>query len=129
MLLHLSIDKITQQRTHFSNIRLNPLLRVCALLELVEILIRWACEETKVYVKSISEISGGLPKVVESMQFAMSFCSLLETQSLVLRPYLIKHIRPGMEVVLQIHIDHYKKLYLSLQQLNLGFWVDILYRV
>ncbi|KAG2719270.1 hypothetical protein I3760_03G259800 [Carya illinoinensis] len=58
----------------------------------------------------------------------MSFCSLLETQSLVLRPYLIKHIRPGMEVVLQIHIDHYKKLYLSLQQLNLGFWVDILYR-
>ncbi|XP_041002369.1 LOW QUALITY PROTEIN: exocyst complex component EXO84B-like [Juglans microcarpa x Juglans regia] len=80
-------------------------------------LIRWACEETKVfvvcfnkYVKSTSEISGGLPKVVESVQFSMSFCSLLETQSLVLRPYLIKHIRPGMEVVLQIHIDHYKKV-------------------
>lgn len=80
-------------------------------------LIRWACEEAKVfvvcfnkYVKSISEISGGLTKVVESVQFAMSFCSLSETQTLVLQPYLIKHIRPGVEVVLQVHVNHYKKV-------------------
>jgi hypothetical protein len=80
-------------------------------------LIRWVCEETKMfvicfnkYVKSILEISGGLSKVVESVQFAMSFCSLSETQTLVLQPYLIKHIRPGVEVALQVHINHYKKV-------------------
>lgn len=80
-------------------------------------LIQWACEETKVfiacfnkYVKSISEISGGLSRVVEAVQFAMSVCSLLETRTLVLRPYLIKHIRPIMEEVLRIHIDHFKKV-------------------
>jgi 16S rRNA G966 N2-methylase RsmD len=80
-------------------------------------LIWWACEETKMfvicfnkYVKSISKISGGLSKVVESVQFAMSFCSLSETQTLVLQPYLIKHIRPGVEVAQQVHINHYKKV-------------------
>lgn len=81
-------------------------------------LIHWACEETQVfvvcfnkYVKSISEISGGLATVVEAVQYAMLFCSLLENQTLVLRPYLIKHIRPCVEEVLQIHIEHYKKVF------------------
>ncbi|KAL6271371.1 hypothetical protein ACE6H2_028282 [Prunus campanulata] len=80
-------------------------------------LVQWARQETKVfgacfdkYVKTISEISGGLSTAVEAVQFAMSFCSLLETQRLVLRPYLIKHIRPCMEEVLHKHLDHFKKV-------------------
>ncbi|ONH93194.1 hypothetical protein PRUPE_8G218600 [Prunus persica] len=80
-------------------------------------LIQWARQETKVfgacfdkYVKTISEISGGLSTAVEAVQFAMSFCSLLETQRLVLRPYLIKRIRPCMEEVLDKHLDHFKKV-------------------
>lgn len=80
-------------------------------------LIQWACEETEVfsacfnkYVKSISEISGGLSTAVEAVQYALSFCSLLEAQKLVLRPCLIKHIRPCMEEVLWIHINHFKKV-------------------
>ncbi|XP_021280510.1 exocyst complex component EXO84B-like [Herrania umbratica] len=80
-------------------------------------LIQWAREETKLfvasfntYVKSNSDISKGISMAVESMQFAMSYCSLLKSQRLFLRPYLIKHIRPCMEEVLQIHIDHFKKI-------------------
>ncbi|XVF21532.1 hypothetical protein REPUB_Repub12eG0098200 [Reevesia pubescens] len=80
-------------------------------------LIQWAREETKLfvasfnkYVKSSSDISGGLSKAVEAMQFAISYCSLLKSQRLFLRQYLIKHIRPCMEEVLQIHVDHFKKV-------------------
>lgn len=80
-------------------------------------LIQWVREETKVfvahfdqYVKSISEISGGLSTAVQAVQISVSFCSLLEIQRLVLLPYLIKHIRPCMEKVLQFHIDHFKKV-------------------
>ncbi|KAL5792699.1 hypothetical protein ACOSP7_001293 [Xanthoceras sorbifolium] len=80
-------------------------------------LIRWACEETEVfvayfnkYVKLISELSGGLSTAVQSVQFAVSFCSLLETQRLVLLPYLFKQMRPCLEEVLQIHISHFKKV-------------------
>nr|XP_004292228.2 PREDICTED: exocyst complex component EXO84B-like [Fragaria vesca subsp. vesca] len=79
--------------------------------------IKWTREETKgfaacfdKYVKSISEVSGGLSTAVEAVQFVISFCSLLETQRLVLRPYLIKHIRPCMEDVLNIHLDHFTKV-------------------
>lgn len=79
--------------------------------------IKWTHQETKVfaacfdkYVKSISEISGGLSTAVEAVQFAISFCSLLEIQRLVLRPYLIKHIRPCMEEVLHVHLDHFTKV-------------------
>ncbi|XP_062024913.1 exocyst complex component EXO84B-like isoform X1 [Rosa rugosa] len=79
--------------------------------------VKWTRQETKVfaacfdeYVKSISEISGGLSTAVEAMQFAISFCCLLETQRLVLQPYLIKHIRPCMEDVLNIHLDHFTKV-------------------
>lgn len=80
-------------------------------------LIKWAREETKLfiasfnkYVKSTSDITGGLSTAVEAMQFAMSYCSLLKTQRLFLKPYLIKHIRPCMEEVLQLHVTHFKKV-------------------
>lgn len=80
-------------------------------------LIQWVREETKVfvahfdqYVKSISEISAGLSTAVQAVQISVSFCSLLESQRLVLLPYLIKHIRPSMEEILQIHMDHFKKV-------------------
>lgn len=80
-------------------------------------LIQWACEETelfvsyfKKYVKLISEVSGGLSMAVEGVKFALSFCTLLEAQKLVLRPCLIKQIRPFMEEVVWIHIDHFKKV-------------------
>ncbi|KAF3965372.1 hypothetical protein CMV_010434 [Castanea mollissima] len=80
-------------------------------------LIQWACEETKVfavcfnkYVKPISEINGRLSTVVEAVQFAMLFCSLLETQKLELWPHLIENIRPCVEEILQKHIEHYKKV-------------------
>lgn len=79
-------------------------------------LIQWAGEETKVFVScfvkfatSISEISGGLSTAVEAVQFVLSYCSLLETQRLSLRSCFIEHVRPCMEEVLQIHIEHFKK--------------------
>lgn len=80
-------------------------------------LIHWAREETKVFVaslntyfKSVSEISDILFTAVEALLFAISNCSLLETQRLMLKPCLIKHIRPCMEEVLQIRVDHLKKV-------------------
>ena len=80
-------------------------------------LIQWACEETEVFVScfikfvtSISEISGGLSIAVESVQFALSYCSLLETQRILLRPLFIKQVRPCMEEVLQICVEHFKKV-------------------
>ncbi|KAJ7977204.1 Exocyst complex component EXO84B [Quillaja saponaria] len=80
-------------------------------------LMQWAREETQVfvtcfnkYLKSVSERSGALSTVVEAVQFALSFCSLLETQKLVLRPYLVKHLRPFLEEFLHIHINHFKKV-------------------
>lgn len=80
-------------------------------------LIQWAYDETNLlatcfteYVESISEISGGLSTAVEALNFAMSYCSLLEIQRLPLQPCLIEHIRPCMEDVLQIHFDHFKKV-------------------
>ncbi|XP_058094760.1 exocyst complex component EXO84B-like [Magnolia sinica] len=80
-------------------------------------LIQWAREETEMFVsyfdrhvKSISETTGGLSLAVESVKHAISFCSLLESQRILLRPYLIKLIRPCMEGVLQMHINHFKKV-------------------
>ncbi|KAI6698843.1 hypothetical protein NL676_018962 [Syzygium grande] len=80
--------------------------------------IRWAHQEVKAfvayfdeYIKSASEISGGLSIAMQSMQFALSYCSLLEMdQQLVLRPYLIEQMQPHMEEVLAIHVDHFKKV-------------------
>lgn len=80
-------------------------------------LIQWASKETNVYgdcfnqyLKSISEVNGGLSTAAQAVQISMSFCSLLETQRLVLRPYLIKHIRPSTEEMLSAHIEHVKKV-------------------
>ncbi|KAG6748895.1 hypothetical protein POTOM_048833 [Populus tomentosa] len=78
--------------------------------------IQWVYEEIEVfavsfarYVISVSEVSKRLSTAVESVQFALSYCFLLEFQRLVLRPCLIEHVRPCMEDVLLIHVDHFKK--------------------
>ncbi|OWM81531.1 hypothetical protein CDL15_Pgr007569 [Punica granatum] len=80
-------------------------------------LIQWAQKETEAftssfgaYIRSISELSGGLCTVVQSLQFAVSFCSLLEAQKLVLTPYLIQQIHPCMEEALDTYIEHFKKV-------------------
>ncbi|PIA45488.1 hypothetical protein AQUCO_01700782v1 [Aquilegia coerulea] len=80
-------------------------------------LIQWVCEETEVfvcyfnkYIISISDVDGGLATAVEAAQYAILFCSILETQRIVLRPFLVKLIRPSMEEVLKLHINHYKKV-------------------
>lgn len=80
-------------------------------------LIQWAHKETKafascftVYIRSISEISGVLLTLIQCLQFAVSFCSLLEAQKLVLRQYLIEQIHPCIQEVLEIYIDHLKKV-------------------
>ncbi|XP_072970741.1 exocyst complex component EXO84A-like isoform X2 [Typha angustifolia] len=80
-------------------------------------LIKWATEETEAfcltfeeYVKSISEISGSLSLAVEAVNCVLSYCSLLESQRIFLQADLVKLIRPCMKVVLQIHIDHLKKV-------------------
>jgi hypothetical protein len=95
--------------------------------------IQWVYEEIEVfavsfarYVISVSEVSSRLSTAVESVQFEMFFCSLLESQRLVLRPCLIEHIHPCLEEVLdQIHVDHFKKVFCISQQLMLGFRIDI----
>ncbi|CAN1270296.1 Exocyst complex component EXO84C [Linum perenne] len=80
-------------------------------------LVQWAREEVQVFVgsftkyaKSISDVSCGLSSAVEAVQFALSYCSLLESQGFTLRPYLIKLIRPCAEEVLEVHIEHFKKV-------------------
>lgn len=51
-----------------------------------------------------------LDEVVEAVGHAISYCSLLENQKIVLQSCLIKCIRPCMEDILQIHFDHFKKV-------------------
>ncbi|KAG8389174.1 hypothetical protein BUALT_Bualt02G0201600 [Buddleja alternifolia] len=78
---------------------------------------RWAFEEIEIlasclnkYIESISEISGKLSTIVEAVQMAMSYCSLLENQRIFLQPSLIEHISPCIEEVLRNHIDHLSKV-------------------
>ncbi|KAL5149137.1 Exocyst complex component EXO84A [Glycine soja] len=80
-------------------------------------LMLFAYEETKSfiicfdkYVKGTSAISGGLSSAIKAVKFAVMYCSLLENQKLVLRPYLVKHLFPCMEEVLNTHINHFKKV-------------------
>ncbi|KAI4324591.1 hypothetical protein MLD38_030065 [Melastoma candidum] len=80
-------------------------------------LTQWAEEEMKefagtfsTYVKSISDINGGLLTAVHCMEFALSYCSLLEGQGIDLSDQLVDGIRPCMEEVLKIHVEHYKKV-------------------
>ncbi|KAL0435561.1 UNVERIFIED_CONTAM: hypothetical protein Sradi_0264000 [Sesamum radiatum] len=76
-------------------------------------LTQWASEEVEIfaacfkkYIESISEINGRLSTAVEAMQIAIPYCSLLETQRIFLQPSLVEHVRPCMEEVLRLHIDH-----------------------
>ncbi|XP_027362971.1 exocyst complex component EXO84B-like [Abrus precatorius] len=80
-------------------------------------LMLWVYEETKSfitcfdkYVKSPSAISGGLSSTIKAVKFAVLYCSLLQNQKLVLQPYLVKHLCPCMEEVLNTHINHFKKV-------------------
>ncbi|GAA0170214.1 hypothetical protein LIER_40913 [Lithospermum erythrorhizon] len=82
-----------------------------------EELVQWTCEETEIFaayltkfVSSISETKNGLSIVVEAVHFAMSYCSLLESQRIIVLPCLIEHIRPRVEEVLQTHTNHYKNI-------------------
>ncbi|KAI3951125.1 hypothetical protein MKW98_028529 [Papaver atlanticum] len=62
------------------------------------------------YVKSDSEINGRLSTAVAAVEISFSFCSLLEAQSIPLQPCLVKLMRPCMNEVLKMHIDHFKKV-------------------
>ncbi|KAL0383646.1 UNVERIFIED_CONTAM: hypothetical protein Scaly_0651900 [Sesamum calycinum] len=77
------------------------------------VLPQWASEEVEIfaacfkkYIESISEINGRLSTAVDAMQIAIVYCSLLETQRIFLQPSLVEHVRPCMEEVLRLHIDH-----------------------
>ncbi|KAL8223732.1 hypothetical protein R6Q57_019207 [Mikania cordata] len=78
---------------------------------------KWASEETEAFancfnkhVRSILSINGGLSTVVDSVHFALSYCSLLSSQKLDLQPYLIEHTIPCMKSTLKVHFDHFKKV-------------------
>ncbi|XP_047336043.1 exocyst complex component EXO84A-like [Impatiens glandulifera] len=78
---------------------------------------QWACGQTEYfaeyfikYVKSISEISDGLTTVVEAVKCVLSYCSLLEFQRIKLQSSLIELIRPCLEEVMLVHIDHFKNV-------------------
>ncbi|KAK6780676.1 hypothetical protein RDI58_022860 [Solanum bulbocastanum] len=78
---------------------------------------RWVMEQTAVfsvcfnnYVISIVEPSTGLSTAVEAVQSTMAYCSLLEAQGIELQSSLIEHIRPCMQEVLHIHVQHFKKV-------------------
>ncbi|XP_017414031.2 exocyst complex component EXO84B-like [Vigna angularis] len=80
-------------------------------------LMLWAYEETKSfiicfdrYIKGTSAMSGGLSSVIKAVKFAVIYCSLLENQKLVLQPYLVKHLCPCVEEILNTHIKHFKKV-------------------
>ena len=80
-------------------------------------LMLWSCEETKSFVtcfdkfvKTISATSGGLSSAIKAVKFAVLYCSLLENQKLMLQPYLVMHLCPCMEEVLNTHINHFKKV-------------------
>ncbi|WMV47412.1 hypothetical protein MTR67_040797 [Solanum verrucosum] len=78
---------------------------------------RWVMEQTEIfsvcfnnYVISMVEPSSGLSTAVEAVQSTMVYCSLLEAHGIELQSSLIEHIRPCMQEVLQIHVQHFKKV-------------------
>ncbi|ESW16857.1 hypothetical protein PHAVU_007G190500 [Phaseolus vulgaris] len=80
-------------------------------------LMLWAYQETKSfivcfdkYIKGTSAISGGLSSAIKAVKFAVIYCSLLENQKLVLQPYLVKHLSPCVEEILNTHIKHFRKV-------------------
>ncbi|GJX04579.1 cullin repeat-like-containing domain-containing protein [Tanacetum coccineum] len=56
------------------------------------------------------EVKAGLSSLVDSVHFAVTYCSLMERQKLVLRPCFVEHSLPCMEGILSAHFDHVKKL-------------------
>lgn len=80
-------------------------------------LTRWANEEMGVfaacfikYVESISDISGRLSTAVDALQIVMSYCSLLETQGVTVQHSLMELVRPCIEGVLHLHINHLSRV-------------------
>ncbi|KAJ8558174.1 hypothetical protein K7X08_004940 [Anisodus acutangulus] len=78
---------------------------------------RWVMEQTAIfsvcfnnYVISMVEPSTGLSTAVEAVQSTMAYCSLLEARGIELQSSLIEHIRPCIQEVLQIHVEHFKKV-------------------
>ncbi|XP_060180716.1 exocyst complex component EXO84A-like isoform X1 [Lycium barbarum] len=78
---------------------------------------QWMMEQTAIfavcfnnYVISMVEPSTGLSTAVEAVQSTMAYCSLLEAQGIELQSTLIEHIRPCIQEVLQIHVEHFKKV-------------------
>lgn len=86
-------------------------------LPYTSVITQWASKEIEIfaacfkkYVKSLFDISGRLSTTVEAMQIATSYCSLLEKQRIFLLPSLTEHIRPCIEEVLRLRIDHLSKV-------------------
>ncbi|XP_057422978.1 exocyst complex component EXO84B-like isoform X2 [Lotus japonicus] len=80
-------------------------------------LMLWVYAETKSFVtffarhvKSTSSLSVDLCSSIKAVKFAVFYCSLLENQKVVLQPYLVKHLFPCIEEVLDTHINHFKKV-------------------
>lgn len=78
---------------------------------------QWTYQETEVfancfskYVSSITETSSGLSTAAEALEYALSYCSLLEPQRILLQSCLIDYIRPCIVDVLQIQFSHFKKV-------------------
>ncbi|KAL8200558.1 hypothetical protein R6Q57_011897 [Mikania cordata] len=81
---------------------------------------KWASEETEAFancfnkhVRSILSINGELSTVVDSVHFALSYCSLLSSQKLDLQPYLIEHIIPCMKSTLKAHFKKVISIFTS----------------
>ncbi|KAG6400928.1 hypothetical protein SASPL_137773 [Salvia splendens] len=80
-------------------------------------LTRWAAEEMGVfaacfvkYIESISDISGRLSAAVDALRIGMSYCSLLETHRILVKHSFMELVRPCIEGVMQLHIDHLSRV-------------------
>ncbi|XP_042014594.1 exocyst complex component EXO84B-like isoform X2 [Salvia splendens] len=80
-------------------------------------LTRWAAEEIGVlaacfikYIESIPDISGGLSAAVDALRIGMSYCSLLETHRILVKHSFLELVRPCIEGVMQLHIDHMSRV-------------------
>ncbi|CAN4093202.1 unnamed protein product [Withania somnifera] len=78
---------------------------------------RWVMKQTAIfsvyfsnYVISMVEPSTGLSTAVEAVQSITAYCSLLEAQGIELQSSLIEHVRPCIQEVLKIHVEHFKKV-------------------
>ncbi|XP_047955514.1 exocyst complex component EXO84B-like [Salvia hispanica] len=80
-------------------------------------LTRWAAEEMGLfaacfvrYIESISDISGRLSAAVDALRIGISYCSLLETQRILVKHSFLELVRPYIEGVMQLHIDHLSRV-------------------